>query len=153
MKIRNNTLKCVEATQYWHRHASQMNGLEFRFPKPCPRAVRLPKSSSARTRIHTRAAMRARRPLISYALFNQSPEGLWNFLLSIISVWIILLNCCFSKQLQGNKESTISVNMTQTEQTQRNYEFLLENDFSSLTCAYCGPSIRACLKLMMIFLS
>ncbi len=43
-----------------------------RFPKPCPRAVRLPKSSSARTRIHTRAVMRARRPLISYALFNQS---------------------------------------------------------------------------------
>ncbi len=94
-----------------------------RFPKPCPRAVRLPKSSSARTRLHTHAVMRARRPLISYALFNQSPEGLWNFLLSIISIRIILLNCCFSIQLQDKRKSIISANMTQTGQTQRNYEF------------------------------
>ncbi len=28
MNIKNNTLKCVEATQYRHRHASQMNGLD-----------------------------------------------------------------------------------------------------------------------------
>ncbi len=33
--------------------------IDPRFPKPCPRAVRLPRSSSARSRIHTRAVMRA----------------------------------------------------------------------------------------------
>ncbi len=48
--------------------------LVLRFPKPCPRAVRLPKSSSARTRIHTRALKRARRPLIRYALSKQSRD-------------------------------------------------------------------------------